>query len=433
MHLLAVGLNHTTAPLSLREKVAFPADQIGQAVASARAWFGRADLSANLAQTGEAAILSTCNRTELYAASTAKNGGVEAAIDSTAHFLADYHKLSYADLRPFLYALPQDSAVRHAFRVASGLDSMVLGEPQILGQMKDAVRQADAAGGLGTYLHQLFQRTFAVAKEVRSTTEIGAHSVSMAAAAVRLSQRIFDSIASQNVLFIGAGEMIELCATHFAAQNPKSLTVANRTLERGETLAHRFNGAALRLADLPTQLAKFDIVVSCTASSLPIIGLGLVERAVKARRHKPIFMVDLAVPRDIEPEVGRLDDVFLYTVDDLASVVQSGVENRQAAVAQAEAIIETRVQSFMHWIDTRAVVPVIQDLHDAGEVLRMAELERARKLLAKGEDIDAVLDALSKGLTAKFLHGPQQALHHAQGDQRTQLVNLLPQLFRTKR
>jgi len=433
MHLLAVGLNHTTAPVSLREKVAFPADQIGQAVASARAWFGRADLSANLAQTGEAAILSTCNRTELYAASTAAHGGVDAAIDSTAHFLADYHQLSYADLRPFLYALPQDNAVRHAFRVASGLDSMVLGEPQILGQMKDAVRQADAAGGLGTYLHQLFQRTFAVAKEVRSTTEIGAHSVSMAAAAVRLSQRIFDSIAGQNVLFIGAGEMIELCATHFAAQNPKSLTVANRTLERGETLAHRFNGAALRLADLPTQLSKFDIVVSCTASSLPIIGLGLVERAVKARRHKPIFMVDLAVPRDIESEVGRLDDVFLYTVDDLASVVQSGVENRQAAVAQAEAIIETRVQSFMHWIDSRAVVPVIQDLHDAGEILRMAELERARKLLAKGEDIDAVLDALSKGLTAKFLHGPQQALHHAQGEQRTQLVHLLPQLFRTKR
>jgi len=201
MHLLAVGLNHTTAPVSLREKVAFPTDQIGQAVASARAWFGNMD--GNTAGTGEAAILSTCNRTELYAASKTP-GGVDAAIDSTAHFLANYHQLSYAELRPFLYALPQDNAVRHAFRVASGLDSMVVGEAQILGQMKDAVRQADAAGGLGTYLHQLFQRTFAVAKEVRSTTEIGAHSVSMAAAAVRLSQRIFDSISGQNVLFIGA-------------------------------------------------------------------------------------------------------------------------------------------------------------------------------------------------------------------------------------
>jgi glutamyl-tRNA reductase len=279
----------------------------------------------------------------------------------------------------------------------------------------------------------MFQRTFAVAKEVRSTTEIGAHSVSMAAAAVRLAQRIFDQIADQHVLFIGAGEMIELCATHFAAQNPKSLTIANRTLERGEALAHRFNGRAIRLAELPQQLAQFDIIVSCTASSLPIIGLGLVERVVKARRHRPVFMVDLAVPRDIEPEVAKLDDVFLYTVDDLGSVVRTGIENRQAAVAQAEAIIETRVQSFMHWVDGRAVVPVIQDLHESSEAMRLLELERARKMLAKGDDVDAVLEALSKGLTAKFLHGPQQALHQATGDERARLASLLPQLFRTKR
>jgi glutamyl-tRNA reductase len=430
MHLLAVGLNHTTAPVSLREKVAFPADQIGHAVAAARSWFGRGTASGS---TDEAAILSTCNRTELYAAAHDVPGGVDAAIDSTAHFLAQYHKLNYGELRPYLYTLPQENAVRHAFRVASGLDSMVLGEAQILGQMKDAVRYAEAAGGLGTYLHQMFQRTFAVAKEVRSTTEIGAHSVSMAAAAVRLAQRIFDSISEQHVLFIGAGEMIELCATHFAAQTPKTLTIANRTMERGESLAHRFNGRAIRLAELPDQLAKFDIVVSCTASTLPIIGLGMVERAIKARRHKPMFMVDIAVPRDIESEVGRLDDVFLYTVDDLGTAVQTGIENRQAAVAQAEAIIETRVQSFMHWLDSRAVVPVIQDLHETSETIRIAELDRAKRLLAKGEDIDVVLEALSKGLTAKFLHGPQQALHNAQGDERARLAALLPQLFRTKR
>ncbi len=433
MQLLAVGLNHTTAPVSLREKVAFPADEIGQAVASARAWFGRSNAAG---YADEAAILSTCGRTELYAASHLPDGagsGVDAAIDATAHFLADYHKLPYAELRPYLYTLPQDNAVRHAFRVASGLDSMVLGEPQILGQMKEAVRQSEAAGGLGTYLHQMFQRTFAVAKEVRSTTEIGAHSVSMAAAAVRLSQRIFDKISEQHVLFIGAGEMIELCTTHFAAQNPKTLTIANRTLERGEMLAHRFNGRAIRLADLPEQLASFDIVVSCTASSLPIIGLGLVETAIKSRRHKPMFMVDLAVPRDIETEIGRLDDVFLYTVDDLGAAVQTGMENRKAAVAQAEAIIETRVQSFMHWVDTRSVVPLIQDLHESSEAMRMIELERAKRLLAKGENIDVVLEALSRGLTAKFLHGPQQALHNAHGDERARLVALLPQLFRTKR
>ncbi len=427
MQLLAVGLNHTTAPVSLREQLALGPDQLGQAVMAARAWFGSIDTH-NPHASDEAAILSTCNRTEMYAASQ-----VPDRLDVGAHFLADYHKLNYAELRPHLYLLPQDDAVRHAFRVASGLDSMMLGEPQILGQMKDAVRTADAAGGLGTYLHQLFQRSFAVAKEVRSTTEIGAHSVSMAAAAVRLSQRIFDKISEQNVLFIGAGEMIELCATHFAAQTPKSITIANRTMERGELLAHRFNGSAIRLADLPDRLADFDIVISCTASSLPLIGLGLVERAIKTRRHKPIFMVDLAVPRDIEPEVARLDDVFLYTVDDLGKVVQTGLESRQAAVAQAEAIIETRVQSFMHWIDDRAVVPVIQDLHASSESMRLLELERAKKMLARGDDVDAVLEALSKGLTAKFLHGPQQALHRAQGDERARLATLLPQLFRNRR
>jgi glutamyl-tRNA reductase len=427
MQLLAVGLNHHTAPLALRERVAFPADTIGHAVAAARSWFGR-----NAKGEGEAAILSTCNRTELYTAYRPA-GDAENSIDAIAHFLAEYHRMPYGELRPYLYTLPQDNAVRHAFRVASGLDSMVLGEPQILGQMKDAVRQAEAAGGLGTYLHQMFQRTFAVAKEVRSTTEIGSHSVSMAAAAVRLSQRIFDDISEQRVLFIGAGEMIELCATHFCAQNPKSVTVANRTLERGEALAHRFNGRAIRLADLPDQLANFDIVVSSTASSLPIIGLGMVERAIKARRHRPMFMVDLAVPRDIEAEIGRLSDVFLYTVDDLGAAVQSGLENRQAAVSQAEAIIETRVQAFMHWLASRAVVPVIQEMHENTEQMRLAELERARRLLARGEDIDTVLEALSRGLTAKFLHGPQQALHQAQGDERARLASLLPQLFRTRR
>jgi len=427
MQLIAVGLNHTTAPLSLREKVAFPADQLGQAVASACAWFGNTNQ-----RPFENAILSTCNRTEIYGAS-ANDGDIDAVVDQTAHFVADFHRLPYAELRPYLYALPHDSAVRHAFRVASGLDSMVLGEPQILGQMKDAVRQAEAAGGLGTYLHQMFQRTFAVAKEVRSTTEIGAHSVSMAAAAVRLSQRIFDDLSQQHVLFIGAGEMIDLCITHFAAQHPKSLTIANRTVERAEILAQRFNGHAMRLGELPDQLSRFDVVVSCTASSLPIMGLGMVERAIKARRRKPIFMVDLAVPRDIESEVGRLNDVFLYTVDDLGAAVQVGLENRQLAVAQAEAIIETRVQAYMHWLSSRSMVPLIQDLQESGEQMRRAELERAKKLLAKGEDIDAVLEALSKGLTAKFLHGPQQALHSADADERARLAQLLPQLFRTKR
>ena len=270
---------------------------------------------------------------------------------------------------------------------------------------------------------------------MRGTTEIGAHSVSMAAAAVRLAQRIFESIAEQRVLFIGAGEMIELCATHFAAQTPREVVIANRTLERGEKLAEALsnqglNARAVRLAELPTKLAEFDIVVSCTASTLPIIGLGAVERAIKQRRHRPMFMVDLAVPRDIEPEVARLSDVFLYTVDDLGAIVREGNALRQAAVAQAEAIIETRVQNFMHWLDARSVVPVIRDLHAHAESLRQGELERAQRMLARGDDPAQVLEALSQALTKKFLHGPTHALNHAQGEGREQLIDLLPALFR---
>jgi len=425
MQLFAVGLNHTTAPIAVREKVAFQIDQIGDAVAAARAWFQKDDSCGCACET---AILSTCNRTELYAACHATD-----SVASTAHFLADYHGISYASLRPHLYALPHDKAVRHAFRVASGLDSMVLGEPQILGQMKETVRQSDAAGGLGTYLHQMFQRTFAVAKEVRSTTDIGASSISMAAAAVKMVLREYGEITGKHVLFIGAGEMIGLCATHFAAQNPASLTIANRTRERSEALAHRVGGKVMRLAELPEAMSQFDIVISCTASTLPIIGLGMVERAINARQHKPIFLLDLAVPRDMEPEIGRLDNVSLHTVDDIALDVMAGLENRQAAVIQAEAIIESRVQSFMHWVDGRSVVPAIQDLRDNGEVLRQKVLARAQKMLARGDDINTVLDMLSKGITAKFLHGPKRALRQSHGDERARLAELLPQLFRTTR
>ncbi len=417
MHLLTLGLNHTTAPLSLREKVAFPGDALRDAVA---------DLRRQLKViVPESAILSTCNRTEIYCA-TPDPRDAQAEI---ARWMADRNALGGpSQLVPHLYARPNDQAVRHAFRVASGLDSMVLGEPQILGQMKDAARVAQEADALGTHLHQLFQRTFAVAKEVRSHTEIGAHSVSMAAAGVRLAQRLFEDLRQTSVLFVGAGEMIELAATHFVAQHPKRITVANRTAERAQKLAQRFGASAQKLADLPDTLAEHDIVVSCTASSLPIIGLGMVERALKARRHRPIFMIDLAVPRDIEPEVSRLDDVFLYTVDDLGKLVQAGIENRQAAVAQAEAIIETRVDAFMHWLSARQAVPVIRALHARGEALKRAELERARKALARGEDPDAVLEALANGLAAKFLHGPTTLLQRP-GPEQQQVSALIDRLL----
>ncbi|MEI7447166.1 MAG: glutamyl-tRNA reductase [Burkholderiales bacterium] len=417
MHLLTLGLNHHTAPLSLREKVAFPGDALRDALS---------DLRGQLKTlVPESAILSTCNRTEIYCA-TPDPHDAQAEI---ARWMADRNRIGAPSvLLEHLYARPDDQAVRHAFRVASGLDSMVLGEPQILGQMKDAARVAQEADALGTHLHQLFQKTFAVAKDVRSQTEIGAHSVSMAAAGVRLAQRLFEDLRATSVLFVGAGEMIELAAAHFAAQHPKRITVANRTAERAETLAQRLGGRALRLADLPDTLAEHDIVVSCTASSLPIIGLGMVERALKARRRRPIFMIDLAVPRDIEPEVARLDDVFLYTVDDLGKLVQTGMENRQAAVAQAETIIETRVDAFMHWLSSRQAVPAIRALHQRGDALKRAELERAKKLLARGEDPTMVLEALANGLAAKFLHGPTTLLQRPGPEQQT-VIGLIDRLL----
>jgi glutamyl-tRNA reductase len=311
---------------------------------------------------------------------------------------------------------------------------MVLGEAQILGQMKDAVRAADEAGALGTTLHQLFQRSFAVAKQVRTSTEIGAHSISMTAAAVRLASQLFEDLKDLKVLFVGAGEMIELAATHFAAKTPKSMAIANRSLERGEALAARFGAQVMRLADIPDRLHEFDAVVSCTASTLPIIGLGAVERALKKRRHRPMFMVDLAVPRDIEIEVKGLSDVYLYTVDDLASVVQTGKENRQAAVAQAEAIIDAGVLSFMHWLDQRdpakgGVVPLIQQINAQADAWRAAELARAKKLLAKGEPVEAVLEALSKGLTQKMLHGTLAELHAGDAETRAATAQTVSRLF----
>ena len=389
--LYALGLNHQTAPLAVRERVVFHVERLREALGEIKAGLAR-----------EAAILSTCNRTELYL------DGEEPR--AAAEWLAKYHDLSPADLAPYLYTHPADRAVRHAFRVASGLDSMVLGEPQILGQMKEAARAAESAGTLGTLLHKLFQRSFAVAKEVRSTTEVGATSVSMAAAAVKLSARIFPSIKDQSVLLIGAGEMIELCATHFAAQGPARITVANRTLERAQKLAHRFNGQAIELKDLAQNLHEHDIVISCTASSLPILGKGLVERALRARRRRPIFMVDLAVPRDIEQEAAELDDVYLYTVDDLGEIVAANLDSRRSAVVQAEAIIDTQVGHFMHWMQLRDAVPQIRQLRDQAEELRRLELDRALKALARGDDPAAVLDALSHGLTNKLLHAPTQAL-----------------------
>lgn len=412
--LFAFGVNHHTAPVDVREQLAFGPENLAPALR---------DLVEH-EPVHEAAIISTCNRTEIYC----NTQEPERAVD----WLARFHHINSSSIEPFIYLLPREHAVQHAFRVASGLDSMVIGEPQILGQLKDAVRSAEQAGTLGTVLHKLFQSTFSIAKEVRTHTEIGANSVSMAAAAVKLAERIFPSISEQRLLFIGAGEMIELCATHFAARRPRSMMFANRTLERGEDLARRFSAASITLNDLPEQLALHDIVVTCTASPLPILGKGLIERAIKARRHRPMLMVDLAVPRDVEAEAGELDDVFLYSVDDLGKIVQEGLDLRQAAVTQAEAIITAGVSDFIHWLETREIVPTIRALRDHAERMRRHEFERAMKQLAKGEDPHKVLEHLSHALTNKFLHAPTSALGQAESQERDALMAALARLYQVQ-
>jgi len=423
MSVLALGLNHGSAPLDMRGRFAIPLEALGRSVQGLRSHLARAQ--------PEVAILSTCNRTELYVGlppSACPRHALELA-EPTIEWLAAHGGTSADSLRSHSYFLQGADAARHAFRVAAGLDSMVLGEPQILGQMKVAVREAGSAGALGTTLHQMFQRSFAVAKEVRSSTEIGAHAVSMAAAAVRLALQVFEDLGDARVLFVGAGEMIELVATHFAAQKPLQMTVANRSAERGRLLAERLRAEQLPLAELGERLHDFDVVISCTASSLPLIGLGAVERAMKARRRRPMLMLDLAVPRDIEPEVARLDDVFLYTVDDLARHVQTSGERRQAAVQQAEAIVSAGVASFAQWLEQRATVPLIQALQRQTEDWRQAELVKARRALARGQDVDAVMETLSAALTRKMLHGALSELHGSAGPAHAQWMDSVEKLF----
>jgi glutamyl-tRNA reductase len=410
MTLFTLGLNHRTAPLAVRERLAFHAEELRQALR---------DLIHNC-NAHEALILSTCNRTELHCQADDPR--------AAADWLTRYRRVPPSGIEPHLYTYLERDAVRHVFRVASGLDSMVLGEPQILGQMKEAARIARDSGTLGGTLDKLLQQSFSVAKDVRSGTAIGENSVSMAAAAVHLAERIFGHIGEQQVLFIGAGEMITLCATHFAARRPQRMVIANRTVERGRKMAEKLGGTAIRLEELATSFAEFDIVVSCTASRLPIIGLGLVERAIRARRHRPIFMVDLAVPRDVEQEVGQIDDVFLYTLDDLGRIVQSGRESRQSAVGEAEAIIDRRVNDFLQWLKTRERVPLIRILRENAERVRREEVEYALKRLSRNEPPEVVLEQLSHRLTNKYLHAPTQALNRLE-DETGELHALATRLF----
>lgn len=411
MFLTVFGLNYQTAPLAIREKIAFSATQLPDALYALLA----------LPEVQEAAILSTCNRTEVYCHVTDPTKACE--------WLAQHYQLETTFLTPYLYCFNAKETARHVFRVASGLDSMVLGEAQILGQLKEAVRIAQENGGLGSLLNGLFQRAFQVAKEIRTQTQIGNHSLSMAAACLRLAERIFPTIHDCRVLFIGAGEMITLCATYFAAQKPHSISIANRSRARGEVLAQKVGGEAILLSDLSDHLADYDIVISSTASSLPIVGKGMIERALCKRRRKPIFMVDLAVPRDIEAEAGQLNDVYLYTVDDLISIVAKAKEARALAAIAAESIIDVQVEEFTHWLQSRAIVPTIRDLKDKAERVRRNEVSRARKRLARGESTDDILDTLSTAMMNKYLHAPLLTLSQASANQQDELINLIRRIY----
>ena len=413
MTLLAFGLNHVTAPLEVREKVAFGSDSMPAALL---------DLT-NRGGVKEAAILSTCNRTEIYC-NTGSN-----VIHEPIEWFTDYHGFTVAELQQFIYTHPDESAVKHMLRVASGLDSMVLGEPQVLGQLKDAYRIANQAGSMGQLLSRLFQHAFKVAKQVRSSTEIGSHPVSIAFAAVRLAQQIFGDLSQRTALCIGAGNTIELAARHLHEIGLQRMIVANRTLERSRTLAAEFNAYAITLADVPIHLDEADIIISATASQLPILGKGAIESAIRKRRHRPMFFVDLAVPRDIEPEAGNLDDVYLYTVDDLKGVIDENIQSRKEAALQAEEIIEIQVFQFMEWLKSLDAVSTIRALRDQATLIQQEALDAARQKLRKGDDPEAVLQEIAHTLTNKFLHLPSTRLRNAGVLGRDDLLQTARELF----
>jgi glutamyl-tRNA reductase len=413
MALLAVGLNHKTAPVQIRERVAFAPDQLPDTLRNLAA-------QANIR---EAAILSTCNRTEMLCCVDTADSEI------IIEWLRQHREFSANELNPYMYIHPEQSAVRHMLRVASGLDSLVLGEPQILGQLKDAYSTAKDAGTVGTQLSKLFEYTFSVAKQVRTDTAIGASPVSVAFSAVSLSKQIFSDLSQHTALLIGAGETIELAARHLKESGIKRLIIANRTVARAEALVKELEGYAITLGEIPAHLAEADIVISSTASQLPILGKGAVERAIKIRKHQPILMVDIAVPRDIEEEVGELDDVYLYTVDDLQEIIDEGLRSRQEAALQAEEIIDTQVTHFMGWLRSLDAVSTIRNYRGKIDVIREAELDKAKRMLAQGNDPEKVLTQLARGLTNKIAHTPSAQMKQAGFDGRSDLLDAARELL----
>ena len=412
MTLIALGINHNTASLEVREKVAFATTEIESALVHAQEY----------ANVSEIAILSTCNRTEIYCQSD-----IEESV--LLNWLAVYKNTDANKLFEAHYLHTGAEAARHMMEVASGLDSMVLGEPQILGQMKSAYALAKESGTLGGMLHDAFQRVFGVAKKVRSETAIGENPVSVAYAAVSLAQQIFSDLKQDTALLIGAGETIELVARHLMDKGIKNLIVANRTLENAKLLSDKFNAEPVLLADIPDILHRADIVISSTASQLPLLGKGAVEDALKKRRRKPVFMVDIAVPRDIESQVGDLAEVYLYTVDDLREVIDENKRSREQAAEIAREIIEEAIHHFERDMRALSAVNAIKVFRNNIEYMREAELEKSLKSLANGADPQLVLEQLANGLTKKFMHEPTSQVRRAGADGRQDIVKGLQTLF----
>lgn len=408
MPLFTLGLSHKSAPLAVRERVVFDTEHVAPALTRLQAHEG----------VQEAALISTCNRTEVYTVLDSA-----ASANTVLHWLADSHRVDPGWLRPYMYVHQDAETVRHLLRVAPGLDSLVLGESQIGGQAKAAYNEAMNAGTLGQVLDRLFQYAFAVSKQIRTETGIGAHPVSVAFAAVTLARQIFGNLKGYRGLLIGAGETIELTARHLHEQGMREFIVANRSRERARELADRFNGQAIDLASLPEHLEAADVVIASTGSQLPLLGKGSVERALRRRKHRPVFMVDIAVPRDIEPEVGDLDDVYLYTVDDLQEVIDDNMRSRREAARQAEEIIDLQVERFQQWLRSLDSVPVIRRYRDQGIAQRDEVLARARRRLNRGDDPDEVLQYLAHTLTNRLLHEPTARLREASEAGRADLLD----------
>ncbi|MFK8068009.1 MAG: glutamyl-tRNA reductase [Gammaproteobacteria bacterium] len=416
MSLSVFGVNHKTAPVSIRENVAVDADGMVTALRSI----------INQESVIEAVVLSTCNRTEVYCY---HDNLFDDQNKFAINWLSEHFNLEEVVLEPYLFSLKGDDSVRHLLRVACGLDSMVLGEPQILGQIKEAYRVAADTGTVEKTLNKLFQHSFSVAKRVRTDTEIGSSPVSVAFAAVRLAQQVFGDLSDKTALMIGAGDTVELASQHLQDNDLGRMIIANRSIEKAQVLASRFNGYAIALKDLPLHLAEADILISSTASQLPILGKGAVERALKERKRKPMFMIDIAVPRDIETEIGMLDDVYLYTVDDLETVIEENQKSRQTAALQAEEIILAETRNFIGWQQSLDAVSTVRALRENIQAPQKELIKKAKQHLARGEDPEKVIEALARGLTQKFTHMPSVKLRGASADRQEELIKAVKELF----